>query len=53
MMLKNVVELMEKHADCPKCGNDCVGPGAGSIQVYDNTFKRKCNCGWEVIEHAD
>jgi predicted nucleic-acid-binding Zn-ribbon protein len=42
------VELMRKYSRCPKCGNEYVGNGEGTLDVSDDTFIRTCKCGWKV-----
>ncbi|WP_157456233.1 DUF3797 domain-containing protein [Carnobacterium maltaromaticum] len=47
MNLVECLELSKKYSHCPECGNDKTGNGSGLI-IEDATFKRFCNCGWEV-----
>jgi hypothetical protein len=42
------LELLKKYADCPDCGSDKVGNGAGTLEIEDNTFTRTCKCGFEI-----
>lgn len=46
------LELIKKYSDCPLCGNDKVGNGAGKLIVEDDRFYRSCKCGWEVETDA-
>jgi predicted nucleic-acid-binding Zn-ribbon protein len=48
MKLTRAIELMEKYAECPQCGNGYVGDGEGSLEVTGNVFKRMCKCGWKI-----
>ncbi|MNH83826.1 hypothetical protein D3C73_362310 [compost metagenome] len=50
MKLTCVMELMTKHATCPKCGNQYVRNGEGTLIVEDDMFIRTCKCGWSVKE---
>lgn len=50
MNLNDSMELMKKYSTCPKCGNDKIGNGQGTLIIEDNVFERSCNCGWKVIE---
>lgn len=47
------MELMEKYADCPKCGNEYIGNGQGGIVVEDDTFRRWCKCGFDITVNED
>lgn len=42
------VELLDKYDQCPKCGNDRIGNGQGSLVIEDKTFFRSCKCGWSI-----
>jgi iron(III) transport system ATP-binding protein len=42
------IELINKYASCPNCGNEMIGNGQGAIIVEDTTFTRKCKCGFEI-----
>ena len=55
MKITIALELMNKYATCPKCGNDKIGPGKGSVAVKDKSFERSCSCGWsvEISEEGD
>ncbi|EDS77272.1 MULTISPECIES: DUF3797 domain-containing protein [Clostridium] len=44
-----VVSLINKYGNCPVCGNDKVGNGEGTLVVEEDTFKRTCKCGFEII----
>lgn len=33
--------------DCPKCGNQYVGNGEGTLNVDDNIIRRTCKCGFK------
>lgn len=39
---------MPKYEKCPDCGNDKVGNGQGAIIVEDDTYTRKCKCGFKI-----
>ena len=43
-----MLAIMPKYNDCPKCGSDKVGNGEGAIIVEDDTYTRKCKCGFEI-----
>lgn len=50
MNVSDVIELMRKYTQCPKCGCDTVGAGTGTIE-FDTAagyFKRTCQCGWSI-----
>lgn len=49
MNYKKSMRLMEKYCDCPKCGNEYIGNGQGGITVEDDTFRRWCKCGFDII----
>lgn len=55
MTFKEACELMEKYAQCPKCGSATVGGGKGAISVdtAKGIFARSCSCGWGVFIRAD
>lgn len=42
------MELMEKYAECHKCGNDKLGNGQGGLIVEEDTLRRFCKCGWDI-----
>ncbi|MNC37366.1 hypothetical protein D3C75_859260 [compost metagenome] len=42
------IQLMKKYNKCPKCGNDKVGGGEGTVNIKDDVFSRTCKCGWSV-----
>ncbi|TFI86925.1 DUF3797 domain-containing protein [Carnobacterium divergens] len=48
MNLVECLELSKKYSHCPRCGNDRIGGGEGSLIIEDMTFKRGCKCGWKV-----
>ena len=48
MNVREVCELIEKYAKCPKCGCEVVGNGKGTLEVDKGIFKRTCHCGWSV-----
>lgn len=48
MNFNDSVELMKKYNTCPKCGNDKIGNGQGTLIIENNVFERSCNCGWSV-----
>ncbi|WP_003377933.1 DUF3797 domain-containing protein [Clostridium botulinum] len=48
-----VVSLIRKYEKCPCCGNDKVGNGEGKLIVEEDTFKRSCKCGFEIIVDED
>lgn len=50
MNVSDVIELMRKYTQCPKCGCDTVGGGTGTIEFDTSAgyFKRTCQCGWSV-----
>ena len=48
MHYKDLMKLMDKYAECPKCGNECIGNGQGGLIVDEDTFKRWCKCGFEI-----
>lgn len=47
------VQLIRKYAECPKCGNDKVGNGEGTLIIEDDTFTRTCKCGWSIEVKED
>ena len=49
MNYKVSMELINRYADCPKCGNEHIGNGQGGLIVDDDIFKRWCKCGFEII----
>lgn len=49
MKLRKAMELIEKYSDCPNCGNDMIGKGAGAMVIDHATFMRSCSCGFKVI----
>jgi len=48
-----VCELLNKYGKCPKCGNEYLGNGNGTLEVEDETFKRTCKCGFKIITDED
>lgn len=48
-----MLELMKKYMVCPKCNNEYIGNGKGSLVVDDNTFTKTCGCGWMVKVDED
>lgn len=50
MNLTDSMELIKKYGTCPKCGNDKIGNGQGTLIIEDNVFERSCSCGWKVVE---
>lgn len=48
MNINDSLELMEKYAECPKCGNDKLGNGEGTLNIEDIVFERTCKCGYLV-----
>lgn len=56
MKIMKALELANKYNVCPKCGNEYVGDGQGSVNIEGNTFLRTCKCGWKVeikVEEGD
>lgn len=47
------MELIEKYADCPNCGNEFIGNGQGGLVVEDSTFRRFCKCGFDITVDGD
>lgn len=47
------VELLRKYSKCPDCGSEKVGNEEGSVEIHDDTFTRKCKCGWSVVVKED
>lgn len=43
-----LLAIMPKYEKCPDCGNDKVGNGQGAIIVEDDTYTRKCKCGFKI-----
>jgi hypothetical protein len=41
-------KLIKKYANCPKCGNDKLGDGEGSVEIQDEVFTRTCKYGFSV-----
>ncbi|MGY0692940.1 DUF3797 domain-containing protein [Virgibacillus sp. FSP13] len=50
MIISDSLALIKKYGKCPKCGNDKIGNGEGTMVIEDNVFERTCKCGWSVIE---
>lgn len=48
MKSRMLVELMEMFGNCPNCKNDKLGNGEGDMYMKDDTFYRKCKCGYEI-----
>jgi transcription elongation factor Elf1 len=48
MKLTESIDLLERYAVCPECGNDKVGDGEGLLEISGNTFLRSCKCGWTI-----
>lgn len=48
MNLVKALELSKEYADCPKCSNNKLGNGQGSMVIDDFSFKRLCRCGWSI-----
>lgn len=50
MNMTEVYKLIEKYAQCPKCGCNVIGNGKGTLEVDTEKgyFKRTCSCGWVV-----
>lgn len=52
MNLDDAIKLIDKYAECPKCGCETVGNGTGTIEIdttkEEGYFKRTCHCGWSV-----
>jgi hypothetical protein len=46
--LEKAIELINRFAECPKCGCDKIGADAGGIEIEGDLFRRFCGCGWEV-----
>ena len=51
MTVMDACGLMEKYAQCPKCGCTSVGKGKGSMSVdtEKGRFSRTCTCGWGIF----
>ena len=51
MTFLEACELLEKYAQCPKCGSSTIGGGKGAISVdtVKGTFARSCSCGWGIF----
>lgn len=50
MNVNDSLELINKYAACPKCGNDKIGNGEGTLIIENNVFERSCKCGWKIID---
>lgn len=50
MDFRKALELLQKYNECPKCGNDEIGNGEGTLEVDEDKFVRTCKCGWKVEE---
>lgn len=48
MNVKEVIELNNKYAFCPKCKNDNLGNGEGGVYIDDYKFIRYCKCGYKI-----
>lgn len=48
MIVEAVLKLMKKYGKCPKCGNETLRNGQGTLIIEDKTFTRTCNCGFIV-----
>lgn len=48
MDIQMSIKLLNKYSDCPVCGNDKVGNGAGKLDVSDEIFFRSCKCGYSI-----
>ena len=42
------LEIMTKYQNCPDCGNNKIRNGEGGLIVEDDTFTRKCKCGFSI-----
>lgn len=49
MLLRNSLDCMSMFDNCPICGNDSIGNGAGLLHMEGSTFRRTCKCGWQVF----
>jgi hypothetical protein len=47
------VELLNKYNSCPDCGSDKIGNEEGSVEIHNDTFTRKCKCGWSIVVKED
>ena len=41
------LEVAPHINDCPKCGNQYVGNGQGTLSVNDDIIERTCKCGFK------
>lgn len=48
MKLTRSIDLMGFYGKCERCGSDEIGEGAGSLEITEDKFTRKCACGWGV-----
>jgi hypothetical protein len=47
------VELLGKYSNCLDCGSDKIGGKEGSVEIHNDTFTRKCKCGWSIVVKED
>lgn len=49
MKLIHAIKLLKLFENCEGCGSDLIGPGAGGIEIKEDTFRRFCNCNYESL----
>ena len=53
MNAMKVVKLIERYANCPRCGHDKISV-TGGIEVTVGKFIRHCRCGhWISVTEVD
>lgn len=50
MGFRRCLELLQQYNECPRCGNDEIGNGEGTLEIDEDKFVRTCKCGWRVEE---
>jgi len=53
MNAMKLLDMLYKYNNCPECGNNKIGNGSGAIIVEEDTFTRKCKCGFEITTDED
>lgn len=48
MKIEKTMELLNKYGTCPDCGSTTIGSAQGAIIIEEETFTRKCSCGFKA-----
>lgn len=52
MDAREAIQLLRTYAKCPKCGNELLGNGEGTLTIEVESFERTCKCGWSVKRNS-